>query len=38
MDFIIIFLNVMRDICVNVAAYFAAKLLDEWLEEDEKSE
>jgi len=38
MDLLIIFLKVMREICVHVAAHFAAKLLDEWLEEDEKSE
>ena len=38
MNFLIVFLFVMREICVRVAAHYAAKLLDEWLEEDEKSE
>lgn len=38
MIFLTVFLLVMREICVRVAAHYAIKLLDEWLEEDEKSE
>ncbi len=38
MIYLSIFLKVLRDICISVAAHYAAKLLDEWLEEDEKSE
>ncbi len=32
------FLKVVYDLCIAVAACYATKLLDEWLEEDEKSE
>lgn len=38
MIYVIGFLKVVRDFCIAVAAYYAVKLLDERIEDDEKSE